>query len=79
MVDYDRNKIMLAIRKANAVVGKEEALSEDKIEQIIASIEALEKGKMQVEEIQDIIEQKLMEEGKFTLAKSYTERCSRSV
>ena len=71
MVDYDRNKIMLAIRKANAVVGKDEALSEDKIEQIIASIEALEKGKMQVEEIQDIIEQKLMEEGKFTLAKSY--------
>ena len=28
MVDYDRNKIMLAIRKANAVVGKEEALPE---------------------------------------------------
>lgn len=71
IVDYDRNKILLAIRKANLVVGKEEAVSEEKIEQIIAGIEALGKGKMQVEEIQDIIEQKLMEEGKFVLAKTY--------
>lgn len=71
VVDYDRNKILLAIRKANLVVGKEEAVSEEKIEQIIAGIEALGKGKMQVEEIQDIIEQKLMEEGKFVLAKTY--------
>ena len=70
-VDYDRNKILLAIRKANHVVGKEEAIDEEKIEQIIAGIEALGKSKMQVEEIQDIIEQKLMEEGKFVLAKTY--------
>ncbi len=70
-VDYDRNKILLAIRKANHVVGKEESIGEEKIEQIIAGIEALGKGKMQVEEIQDIIEQKLMEEGKFVLAKAY--------
>ena len=70
-VDYDRNKILLAIRKANHVVGKDEAISEEKIEQMIAGIEALGKGKMQVEEIQDIIEQKLMEEGKFVLAKTY--------
>ncbi|MBQ8798056.1 MAG: anaerobic ribonucleoside-triphosphate reductase [Lachnospiraceae bacterium] len=70
-VDYDRNKILLAIRKANHVVGKDEAISEEKIEQMIAGIEALGKSKMQVEEIQDIIEQKLMEEGKFVLAKTY--------
>ncbi|MGN1084237.1 MAG: anaerobic ribonucleoside-triphosphate reductase, partial [Lachnospiraceae bacterium] len=70
-VDYDRNKILLAIRKANHVVGKEEAIDEEKIEQIIAGIEALGKNRMQVEEIQDIIEQKLMEEGKFVLAKTY--------
>ena len=70
-VDYDRNKILLAIRKANHVVGKEEAIDEEKIEQIIAGIEALGRSKMQVEEIQDIIEQKLMEEGKFVLAKTY--------
>lgn len=70
-VDYDRNKILLAIRKANHVVGKDEAVDEEKIEQIISGIEALGKNKMQVEEIQDIIEQKLMEEGKFLLAKTY--------
>ncbi len=70
-VDYDRNKILLAIRKANHVVGKDESIDEEKIEQIIAGIEALGKGRMQVEEIQDIIEQKLMEEGKFVLAKTY--------
>ncbi len=70
-VDYDRNKILLAIRKANHVVGKDESIDEDKIEQIIAGIEAMGKGRMQVEEIQDIIEQKLMEEGKFVLAKTY--------
>ncbi len=70
-VDYDRNKILLAIRKANHVVGKDESISEEKIEQIIAGIEALGKSRMQVEEIQDMIEQKLMEEGKFVLAKTY--------
>jgi len=70
-VDYDRNKILLAIRKANHVVGKDEAISEEKIEQMIAGIEAMGKSRMQVEEIQDIIEQKLMEEGKFVLAKTY--------
>lgn len=70
-VDYDRNKILLAIRKANHVVGRDESIDEEKIEQIIAGIEAMGKGKMQVEEIQDIIEQKLMEEGKFVLAKTY--------
>lgn len=70
-VDYDRNKILLAIRKANRVVGKDEAVSEEKIEQIIAEIEALGRHRMQVEEIQDLIEQKLMAEGRFVLAKAY--------
>lgn len=70
-VDYDRNKILLAIRKANRVVGKDEAVEEEKIEQIIAEIEALGRHRMQVEEIQDMIEQKLMAEGKFVLAKAY--------
>ncbi|MCH5273671.1 MAG: anaerobic ribonucleoside-triphosphate reductase [Lachnospiraceae bacterium] len=70
-VDYDRNKILLAIHKANRVVGKEEAIDEERIEQIVAGIEALGRHRMQVEEIQDIIEQKLMEEGKFVLAKTY--------
>ena len=70
-VDYDRNKILIAIQKANAGVSQEERVEESRINQIIRGIEALEKPTMQVEEIQDIIEQKLMEDGKFALAKSY--------
>jgi len=38
---------------------------------IIASIENRGLDEMQVEEIQDIIEQKLMQEKKFVLAKTY--------
>lgn len=70
-VDYDRQKIQIAIQKANAGVSKEERVEESRINQIILGIEELKKPTMQVEEIQDIIEQKLMEDGKFALAKNY--------
>ncbi len=71
VVEYDRNKILVAVRKANDEVEEKEKIAESKIEGIIASIELMNKDTMQVEEIQDIIEQKLMAEGKFTLAKTY--------
>lgn len=71
MVEYDRNKIFIAIQKANAGVEQAERISESRINQIILGIEALQKVTMQVEEIQDIIEQKLMEDGKFVLARNY--------
>ncbi len=71
VVDYDRNKILVAVRKANNEVEEKEKIEDSKIEGIIASIELMNKDTMQVEEIQDIIEQKLMAEGKFTLAKTY--------
>ena len=48
-----------------------EKISEGKIEGIVRAIESLNKPTMQVEEIQDIIEEKLMEDGKYTLAKTY--------
>ena len=70
-VNYDRNKIAIAIQKANEEVPKEEKISEEKIYGIIASIENRGAEEMQVEEIQDIIEQKLMQEKKFVLAKTY--------
>ena len=62
---YDRNKIVSAIQKANTEVDQEERISEEQIYNILASIE------MAVEDIQDIIEQKLMAEKKFVLAKTY--------
>ncbi|MBR0119925.1 MAG: anaerobic ribonucleoside-triphosphate reductase, partial [Eubacterium sp.] len=68
-VDYDRNKILVAIRKANAEVDQFEKVSDDAIDGIIAGIEGMKRDTMQVEDIQDIIEQKLMAAGKFSLAK----------
>ena len=71
VVEYDRNKILVAIRKANDEVRMKEKISEGKIEGIVRAIESLNKPTMQVEEIQDIIEEKLMEDGKYTRAKTY--------
>ena len=70
-VEYDRNKIAIAIGKANEGVERDERITEDKIYNIIASIESRGADMMQVEDIQDIIEQKLMSEKKFQLAKTY--------
>lgn len=70
-VDYDRNKIAIAIEKANEGVKEDERISEEKIYNIIASIETRGADMMQVEDIQDIIEKKLMSEKKFELAKAY--------
>ena len=71
MEEYDRNKILTAIRKANAEVDRYDKLSDEKIEGIVASIEGLHRDNMHVENIQDMIEQKIMAEGKYTLAKTY--------
>ena len=71
IVEYDRNKILTAIRKANAEVDRYDKLSDEKIEGIVASIEGLHRDNMHVENIQDMIEQKIMAEGKYTLAKTY--------
>lgn len=70
-VNYDRNKIIIAIQKANDEVPLVERISDEKIHGIVASIEKLGMNTLQVEEIQDIIEQKLMAERKFVLAKTY--------
>lgn len=70
-VDYDRSKIITAISKANAEVPEEEKIDQEKIEEIVEYIEDRNRKRMLVEDIQDIIEQKLMAQGKFVLAKTY--------
>ena len=70
-VDFDRNKIFNAIMKANATVNRDDRVEESRINQIILAIESLKKPTMQVDEIQDFVEMKLMEDGKFSLAKNY--------
>ena len=71
IVNYNRDKIAIAINKANFEVSEDNRISEEKIEEIIAYIESLGKKRMLVEDIQDIIETKLMENGKYELAKKY--------
>ena len=71
IVDYDRQKIAVAIEKANRdVIGKEKATKEE-IKEIIDYIEGLGKRRILVEDVQDIIEEKLMDMGKHKLAKEY--------
>ena len=71
IVDYDRNKIILAIQKANVEVDRYEQVSEETIDSVVASIENKKTDNLMVEDIQDMIEQKLMAERKYELAKKY--------
>ena len=70
-VDYDRDKIRIAITKANNDVSEDARVSNRQIDNIIRYIESLNKKRILVEDIQDIIEKKLMEIKKFDLAKAY--------
>ena len=71
VVDYDREKIVTAIQKANKEVKAKERASKEDIKLIINYIEELDKKRILVEDIQDIIEEKLMELQKYELAKKY--------
>ena len=71
IVDYDRSKIKLAIQKANAEVPEEDRIQEARIDSIIDSIEARRRQRLRVEDIQDMVEQALVAENKFLLAKTY--------
>ena len=71
IVDYDPQKIRVAIEKANNEVPRRERAIKEDIKSIIAYIEELNKPRILVEDIQDIIEKKLMELGKYELAKKY--------
>ena len=70
-VDFDRMKIVAAIRKANAEVEEQERATDEEIESILDYIESRKAKRMLVEDIQDIIEQKLMEMNHFELGKIY--------
>lgn len=71
IVDYDSDKIRVAIGKANNEVKGKEKATKDEIEGIIKYIEDLNKKRILVEDIQDIIEEKLMELDRYQLAKKY--------
>ena len=71
IVDYMPEKIENAIMKANNDVCDEDKVSDIQIKNIIKYIESLKKKRMLVEDIQDIIEMRLMALGKYQLAKQY--------
>jgi len=71
MVDWCPEKIEIAVEKANKEVVEEDQASSIQIKNIIKYIEQLGKKRILVEDIQDIIERKLMSIGKYELAKKY--------
>ena len=71
IVDYSPDKIEEAVSKANLEVSEEDRVSDIQIRNIIKYIEGLHKKRMLVEDIQDVIEKRLMTLGKYELAKEY--------
>lgn len=70
-VDFDSSKIVVAIQKANAAVDPEYRIEEDKIHKIAKNVQNRNRMRLLVEDIQDMVEHGLMDEGKFELAKQY--------
>ena len=70
-VDFDRSKIVKAIHKANDAVEESERISDEGIESIVSYIEGKNRKRYLVEDIQDMVEEKLMAADKFVLAKAY--------
>lgn len=71
LVKFDQNKIVNAISSANDSVEKKDRATITQKKDIIKYIKSLKREELSVEEIQDIIENKLMEFGKYELAKKY--------
>lgn len=71
VVDFDREKISVAIEKANKEVSAKERANKQDIKEIIKYIEEMDKKRILVEDIQDVIEEQLMDKKKFKLAKKY--------
>ncbi|WP_276778728.1 anaerobic ribonucleoside-triphosphate reductase [Treponema succinifaciens] len=71
---YDRNKISTAIRKANGQVRESHRLKESQIESIVddIEIECHNSGHaLNVEDIQDLVENGIMQNGAYEVAKLY--------
>ncbi len=71
IVDFDRSKIIKAIGKANEAVEEECRITEAQIEEIVDDIARRHRARLLVEDIQDMVEEKLMELQKFELMKAY--------
>ena len=70
-VDFDRSKIVVALQKANDAVEENERITSSQIEEIADFITEKKKQRILVEDIQDMVECKLMELGKYALEMTY--------
>ena len=73
-VAFDVNKIANAVRKANNEVSEENRLSEEQIDKICKKVTALANDlnrAVNVEEIQDFVENQIMNEKAFAVARKY--------
>ncbi len=71
IVEYDREKIVTAIGKANAEVEASEQAGEEMIDGILDFVESHAEDVINVETIQDMIESGLVNRNKYTLSKKY--------
>jgi len=71
IVDYDGTKIIMAVEKANNEVRSNEKITARKIQDIEQQILRTARNRIHVEEIQDLIEHRLVQEQKYELAKKY--------
>ncbi|MBQ6600886.1 MAG: anaerobic ribonucleoside-triphosphate reductase [Clostridia bacterium] len=69
--EFDRSKIIIALSKANDAVEEGDRISAAQMEEIADFISDKKKTRILVEDIQDMVEQKLMELDKYALAKAY--------
>ena len=73
-VIFDREKITIAVTKANEAVDENQRISQEDIENIALEVERLCLTMVRsagVEEIQDLVEKEIMKLGAFDLAKAY--------
>ncbi|MGN0173333.1 MAG: anaerobic ribonucleoside-triphosphate reductase, partial [Acutalibacteraceae bacterium] len=71
VVQFDRSKIVIAITKANEAVEESERITANQIEEIVQYIENKKRDRLLVEDIQDMVESRLMALKKYVLAKTY--------
>ena len=71
IVDFDPERIRVAIQKANQEVSKRDQATEEEIEEIVDYVKSLNRKRILVEDIQDEIEDQLMTLKKFNLARAY--------
>jgi ribonucleoside-triphosphate reductase len=71
IVDFDEDRIRIAIGKANNEVDDSDKATEEEIDEIVKKIRTLKRKRILVEDIQDMIEDGLMNYKRFNLAREY--------